>query len=307
MAVSIKKNATGSTGSLDRMKRQEERLAWLFVLPVALGIIIFQLYPTIFSLYISLTRWSLITAPKWVGLSNYVTLFTDDRHFWQTVRNTLIYTAGTVLPTIALSIFFALLLNQKIKGRFIFRAIYFVPVVAPTVAVALLWGWLYEPTFGLINYMLAQVGIEGPAWMGSSKWALTAVIIMSIWQGLGQSIIIFLAGLQGISADYYEAAAIDGANNWQRFLRITLPLLSPTTFFVLVLSCIGALQVFGQVYVLSGPADSTNTLVLYLYSLAFRQSEMGLASALAYCVFIVIMILTAINFRLQNRWVFYED
>lgn len=304
MALSLRKE---KQTSLNQTRRQEERLAWLFVAPTVLGIIIFQLYPTLFSLYISLTRWSLVTAPKWVGLDNYVTLFTNDRHFYQAISNTLIYTAGTVLPTIVIAIGFALLLNQKIKGRFFFRAIYFIPVVAPTVAVALLWGWLYEPTFGLINYLLGQIGIEGPAWLGSSKWALTAVIIMSIWQGLGQAIIIFLAGLQGISNDYYEAAAIDGANAWQKFLRITLPLLSPTTFFVLVLSCIGALQVFGQVYVLTGPAGSTNTLVLYLYNLAFRQSEMGLASALAYCVFIVIMALTALNFALQRKWVFYED
>jgi multiple sugar transport system permease protein len=177
------------------------------------------------------------------------------------------------------------------------------------VALALLWGWLYEPNFGIINSVLRTIGIKGPSWLGTTTWALRSVIIMAIWAGLGFQIVIFLAGLQGISQEYYEAAAIDGANAWQKFRRITLPLLSPVTFFVLVTGIIGTFQDFALVWVLTqgGPANSTQLIVMYLYGLAFRLQRMGLASAVAYSVFVVIVGLTILNFVLSKRWVFYEE
>jgi multiple sugar transport system permease protein len=291
------------------MRRREERMAWLFITPVVLGILIFQVYPTLFSLYASFTSWNLITPPRWIGPDNYINLLTTDRFFFKTLWNTTRYTLGVVLPSMAIALFFASLLNQKIRLRYTYRAIYFVPVVAPTVALALLWGWLYEPNFGIINSVLRTIGIKGPSWLGTTTWALRSVIIMAIWAGLGFQIVIFLAGLQGISQEYYEAASIDGANAWQKFRSITLPLLSPVTFFVLVTGIIGTFQDFALVYVLTqgGPANSTQLIVMYLYGLAFRLQRMGLASAVAYSVFVVIVGLTILNFILSKRWVFYEE
>jgi multiple sugar transport system permease protein len=291
------------------MRRREERMGWLFIAPVVLGMLIFQVYPTLFSLYASFTSWNLITPPRWVGIENYVDLVTTDRFFFKTLWNTTRYTLGVVLPSMAIALLFASLLNQKIRFKYTYRAIYFVPVVAPTVALALLWGWLYEPNFGIINSVLRTIGIKGPSWLGTTTWALRSVIIMAIWAGLGFQIVIFLAGLQGISQEYYEAAAIDGANAWQKFRRITLPLLSPVTFFVLVTGIIGTFQDFALVWVLTqgGPANSTQLIVMYLYGLAFRLQRMGLASAVAYSVFVVIVGLTILNFVLSKRWVFYEE
>jgi multiple sugar transport system permease protein len=297
------------SGSLKSMRRREERMAWLFITPVVLGILIFQVYPTLFSLYASFTSWNLITPPRWVGLENYIDLLTTDRFFIKSLWNTIRYTLGVVLPSMAISLFFASLLNQNIRLKHTYRAIYFVPVVAPTVALALLWGWLYEPNFGIINAALDMVGIKGPSWLGTTTWALRSVIIMAIWAGIGFQIVIFLAGLQGISQEYYEAAAIDGANAWQKFARITMPLLSPVTFFVLVTGIIGTFQDFSLVWVLTqgGPAGATQLIVMYLYGLAFRLQKMGLASAVAYSVFLVIVGLTIVNFTISKKWVFYEE
>jgi multiple sugar transport system permease protein len=295
--------------TLHRLRRHEERLAWLFVAPVGLGILIFQAYPVLFSLYASLTKWNLISAPRWAGLQNYVELFTEDRYFFKILGNTGTYALGTVLPGIALGIGFALLLNQDIAGRFVYRAIYFIPVVAPTVALGLLWQWIYEPNFGILNSVLKVFGIQGPSWLGSTQWAMRSMVVFAVWQGLGFSIVIFLSGLQSISPDYHEAAAIDGANALQRLLYITLPLLSPVTFFMLVTNVIGALQVFDVPYILTrgGPANATQTAVMYLYGHAFRNQHMGYASAIAYILFVAIVILTILNFALGRRWVFYEE
>ncbi len=238
--------------TFSQRQRYEERLGWLFVLPVILGIGIFQVYPTLFSLYASLTQWNLLTPPRWVGMRNYVELFTTDRFFFQTMTNTGVYTLGVVVPAMILALIFAILLNQDIKGKYIYRAIYFIPVIAPAVAVALLWAWLYEPNFGIINSALRVIGIEGPAWLGNTKWAMRAVIIQSIWAGLGFNIVIFLSGLQSISREYYEAAAIDGAGFWRQFFFITLPLLSPVTFFILVTGVIGSFQDFSVPFIMTG-------------------------------------------------------
>jgi multiple sugar transport system permease protein len=294
---------------LSGQQRQEERLGWLFVTPLALGICLFQFYPVLFSLYVSFTQWNLLNPPRWVGTRNYVELFTTDRFFFKTLTNTGTYTLGVVLPAIALSLFFAMLLNQDITGKHLYRAIYFVPVVAPAVAIALLWQWLYEPNFGIINSILRFLGIQGPGWLGSTKLALTAIIIEAIWAGLGFNIVLFLAGLQSISKEYYEAAAIDGANSLQRFFFITMPLLSPVTFFVLVTGMIGTFQDFTVPFVMTGggPANATQLVVMYLYGLAFRLQNMGTASAVAYAVFIVIVVLTFLNFAVGRKWVFYEE
>jgi multiple sugar transport system permease protein len=294
--------------TLTGMRKREELTAWLFITPVVLGILIFQLYPTLFSFYISFTRWNLLSPPKWIGLANYVELFTTDRFFLNTMSNTATYALGTVFIGLALGLIFAVLLNQELRGKYIYRAIYFVPVVAPTVAVALLWQLLYDPNFGVFNSLLRMVGIHGPNWLGNTTWAMRSIIFEAIWAGLGFTILIFLAGLQGISTEYYEAAEIDGANAVQKFYYITMPLLSPTTFFLLVTGVIGAFQVFDIPFVMTqgGPANATQMVIMYLYNNAFTIQKMGLAAAVAFIVFIVIIGLTVINFRLSKRWVFYE-
>jgi multiple sugar transport system permease protein len=294
--------------TLTGMRRLEEMTAWLFITPVALGVLIFQLYPTLFSLYISFTRWNLLSPAKWIGFRNYIDLFTTDRFFARASTNTAWYGLGTVFAGIVLGLLFAVLLNQGIRYKYIYRAIYFIPVVAPTVAVALLWAWLYDSQFGIINGLLRYIGIQGPNWLGSTQWALPSIIIQAIWAGLGFNIIIFLAGLQGISQEYYEAAEIDGANGIQKFFTITLPLLSPTTFFVLVTGVIGAFQVFDVPFIMTkgGPANATQTVVMLVYNNAFTIQKMGLAASISYVIFVVILILTFVNFRVSKKWVFYE-
>jgi multiple sugar transport system permease protein len=294
--------------TLKSMRIQEQMTARLFIAPIVIGIILFQLYPTLFSLFISFTRWNLLSPPKWIGLTNYVDLFTTDLHFKNVMSNTATYSAWNVFSGLALGMFFAVLLNQNIRWKNIYRAIYFVPVVAPTVAVALLWQILYDPNFGVFNGILRIFGIQGPNWLGTTTWAMRSIIFESIWAGLGFNVLIFLGGLQGISKEYYEAAEIDGANGIEKFFYITMPLLSPTTFFVLVTGIIGAFQTFDIPFVMTrgGPANATQMVVMYLYNNAFAYQKMGLASALAFIVFIVIILLTALNFRLSKKWVYYE-
>jgi multiple sugar transport system permease protein len=301
-------NMPDKKASLTGMRRREELTAWLFISPIVLGILIFQFYPTLFSFYISFNQWNLLSPPKWIGLNNYVELFTIDRFFKNTMINTATYALATVFAGLALGLIFAVLLNQDIRGKYLYRAIYFVPVIAPTVAVALLWQVLYDPNFGVFNGLLRMVGIHGPNWLGNTTWAMRSIIFEAIWAGLGFTILIFLAGLQGISQEYYEAAEIDGANAVQKFFFITMPLLSPTTFFLLVTGVIGSFQVFDIPFVMTGggPANSTQMVVMYLYNNAFVIQKMGLAAAVAFIVFVVIIILTFLNFRISKRWVFYE-
>jgi multiple sugar transport system permease protein len=206
-------------------------------------------------------------------------------------------------------LFIAVLLNQDIAGKTFFRAILFIPVIIPTASAALAWQWMYATTGGIFNQLLQMVGLAPVPWLSNTHYAIWSVIIEAIWASLGLNVVIFLAGLQNIDAEYYEAAEIDGAGAWLKFRYVTLPLLSPTTFFVLVIGVIGTIQAFDVPYVMTGggPANSTQMIVMYLYTNAFRLQRMGLASAIGYMVFIIILILTFINFRFEKRWVFYEE
>jgi multiple sugar transport system permease protein len=208
----------------------------------------------------------------------------------------------------ALALAVALVLNQQLRMVSFYRAVYFLPVVSSTVAASLVWAWLYSPNFGPINYFLGLLGIEGPPWLGSTTWAMPAVIIMSVWKGFGTNMLIFLAGLQGIPQELQEAAMIDGANRWQRLWRVTWPLLTPTTFFVFVISCIVSFQVFEQVYVMTegGPAYATSVLGLFIYLNAFRYNNMGYAAAAAYVLFALILAVTLAQLKFQERWTYYE-
>lgn len=286
--------------------RKETARGYLFLLPALGGILVFILGPVVAAIALSFTKWDLLTPAKFIGLSNYQELIQDPM-FRKVMLNTLIFTGASVPLSLILSLGLALALNQKIKGIVIFRTIYFLPVVSSMVAVSLVWRWLYNPNYGLLNYFLNLLHLPSINWLFSTTWAMPAVILMSVWKSLGYNMVIFLAGLQGIPQMYYESAKIDGAGKFQAFKNITLPLLSPTTFFVLVISIISSFQVFDQIFVMTsgGPAHATEVIIYYIYHNAFQIFRMGYASALAFCLFIIIFALTLLQIRLSKRWVFY--
>lgn len=288
-------------------KVREALLAYLFLVPTLLGLLFFTLGPVIAGFLISFTNWNIFLPPQWVGLDNYQILFTQELPR-KVFSNTLYYTLINVPLNMTVALGMALLLNLRLRGVSFYRAIYFLPVVTSTVAASLIWSWLYSPNFGPINYFLAAIGIDGPPWLASTTWAMPAVILMSVWKGFGTNMLIFLAGLQGIPQEVLEAAMIDGATRWQRFWRVTWPLLTPTTFFVLVISCIASFQVFEQVFVMTegGPAYATTVLGLFIYLNAFRYNNMGYAAAVAYILFALILAITLVQLKLQGRWTHYE-
>lgn len=287
--------------------RAEARWAALFLAPSLLGFLVFTLLPVGASLGLSFVKWNLVAPPQWIGFDNYNRAIHDPM-FWRVLRNTAYYTLGTVPTAMALSLALALALNQKMRGVTLFRGLYYLPVVAPMVAVAMVWRWLYNTDFGVINYLLSKVGVPIIPWLTSVQWAMPAVILMSVWKGLGYGMVLYLAGLQGIPQHLYDAAAVDGANAPQRFRYVTLPMLSTTTFFVLVTSVISSFQVFGQVYIMTrgGPANATSTIVYYIYQNGFESFRMGYASALSWLLFAVVFIFTLIQFRAQREKVYYE-
>jgi len=296
-----------SSPTLQRRKVSEALLAYLFLLPTLFGLLFFSLGPVIAGFLISFTNWNIFLPPQWVGLDNYQTLLTQDLPR-KVFSNTLYYTLVNVPLNMTVALGMALLLNLRLRGVSFYRAVYFLPVVSSTVAASLIWTWLYSPNFGPINYFLGEIGIKGPPWLASTTWAMPAVIIMSVWKGFGTNMLIFLAGLQGIPQELIEASMIDGANRWQRFWRITWPLLTPTTFFVLVISCIASFQVFEQVFVMTegGPAYATSVMGLFIYLNAFRYNNMGYAAAAAYILFALILAITLAQLKLQRRWTHYE-
>ena len=295
-------------GSLSLMARREERAAWLFLIPSLVLFTVFTALPVIAAFLISFAHWDLFNAPRLAFFDNYIALW-NDPIFRQVLGNTGYYVVLAVPLQMLLGLLCALGLNRGVPGQAFFRVIYFLPVVTSTVAAGLVWAWLFNSNFGLINMGLSLLGVNDlPKWLISSKWAMPAVIAVSVWQGLGYSMVLFLAGLQNIRRDLYEAAALDGATGWSRFWHITLPLLSPMTFFVLIISIIGSFQVFELVYVMTkaGPSNATNTLVFFIYQNGFMFYQMGIASAGAMVLFLIVLVLTLVQYRLQNRWVHYD-
>ena len=284
----------------------EARDGYLFILPWILGFIIFTAGPMLASLYISFTRWEIVTPSVWVGGAQYVKLFNDDR-FWLSLYNTSYY----VFIGVPLHLFFALLaalaVNMNLRGIHFFRTAYYVPSLTPVVANSILWVWIFHPEWGLANAFLEWIGLEGLYWLQDPRLAKPALIVMSFWS-IGGQMVILLAGLKGIPMELYEAAAIDGANWWSRFWRITLPLLTPALFFNLIIAIIGAFQVFTQAYIMTegGPNYSTLFYLLYLFRAAFENFRMGYASAMAWVLFIIVLVFTILQFMLSDRWVFYE-
>jgi multiple sugar transport system permease protein len=288
--------------------RQREAIAfYLCILPWVLGFIFFYLGPMLASFYFGLTRWDLLTPPRFIGLDNYTRIFTRDPLFWKSLKITFIYTMVFVPLDLIGGLVIALLVNQKIKGIGVFRTIYFMPSVLAGVAYVVMWMWMFNPRAGLINTLLSFVGVQGPRWLQDPQWALPALIIMSLW-GIGRSMVIYLAGLKDIPRPLYEAAKIDGANPWQEFWRITLPLLTPSILFNLIFGIIMTFQSFTNVFVATngGPLNSTLFYVLYLYRKAFEHLAMGYASAMAWILFLIVLALTVLILRTSGRWVFYR-
>lgn len=286
--------------------RQRETFAfYLSIGPWLLGFALFIAGPMLVSLLISFTDWDLLSAPRWVGLDNYRKMV-DDRRFWQALRVTTLYTLFYVPSDLIGGLLLAMLVHPHLAGRRIFRTIFYLPTVLSGVAFVVVWLWMLNPTSGLVNTLLAQVGIQGPRWLMDPQWALASLLLMSFW-GWGRTMVIFLAGLQSIPGEYYEAAAMDGASGLRQFAAITLPLLTPTLFFNLILSIIGTFQTFTSAFVATdgGPLDATLFYVLYLYKQAFELRHMGYASAMAWVLFAIVLVFTVTVFRSQRRWVFY--
>jgi multiple sugar transport system permease protein len=290
-----------------RLRRYEALHAYVFMTPAILGLLLFTLGPVVASLLMSFTDYDLLTDPAWVGMQNYGELFSDSL-FWQSLRVTAIYSVVSVPAGLALGLALAVLLNHKMRGVMFFRSVYYLPTVISGVGVAMLWRWLFNSEFGIINVLLGSVGIRGPAWLTDERWALSALIIASLWS-VGGTTLIFLAGLQGISQELYEAAEIDGAGRWRQFRNITLPLISHVTFFNLVLGVIGALQVFTDAFVMTrgGPNHATYFLAVYLYQNAFQYLKFGYAAAVAWVMFMIVLVLTLLVFRSSPLWVYYEN
>lgn len=284
------------------------RAAWIlfFLLPSAVPLLAFTIGPMVGAAWISLHEWNLLSPMEWVGLDNYAELL-EDPATRRTFGNTLLYIVGYLPLVYVGGLGLALALNTRLKGRSLLRGIYFLPVVSSWIVVALVWRWLLNPSVGVVNWALAQVGIDGPGWWTDPAWAMPSIILASAWKDLGFVMIILLAGLQAIPTDVLDAARVDGAGWWRRLWSIVLPLLSPSTFFVLVISLINGFQVFDQVYAMTGggPDDSTEVVVLRVHALAFRYGEAGSAAALSWLLFLVILAVTVIQVRGQRRWVTY--
>lgn len=289
------------------MRRQEAMIGYLFAMPWLIGFMVFTLYPVVSSLYYSFTSYNLAKPPVWIGLTNYKILFTSDKLIPTAAYNTLYYAVFSVPLTMIMGILVALLMNQKVRGINLIRTIYYMPNVVSVVAVSLLWQWIFQSNYGLLNNALKLFGIRGPNWLTDVNWSKPSLIIMNCWNA-GSSMVIYLAGLQGIPRTYYEAADIDGARVFRKFFSITLPLLSPSIFFNLIMGIIGAMQVFSQALIMTngGPNNSTTFYVLALYKKAFSDSRMGYASAMAWMLLIATLILTLIVFRFVGKKVYYE-
>lgn len=290
--------------------KSETRWAWFFLAPCLLGLLVFTYIPIMASLGLSFSYWNLLGIPKFVGLENYATVLNDPL-FWKSFATTWTFVIISGFLEVAVALLLAVWLNRAIRGQSFFRTAYFLPFITPMVSVALVWGWLYDPTYGLINWLLQQAHlIDKPIpWLYDPKTALWAVMILRVWKDIGYNIVIFLAGLQTVSPSLYESANLDGANSWQIFWRVTLPMITPTLFFIGIMTLINGFQSFDSVYLLTqgGPEHSTELLVYWMFKNAFEFYKIGPASAIAYILFVVILLLTLGQWQLRKRWVMYED
>lgn len=281
--------------------KEQQKMAYRFIALPVLLLLCFILIPIVLALIVSFTDYDVINTPEFLGIANYTKML-NDPYFWVATKNTFLYTLIYVPMGLVVSLGTASLLNMKKKGTKLFRVFFYVPVLCSAVATSTIWFWLLNPTSGLINKLIAIFGIQGPAWLYDSKWAMFAIVVMSVWMTFGSNMIIFLAGLQGIPDVLYEAAKVEGANKWQTFRYVTLPSLTKTTFLVTTMLIITAFQVFDQAYILTkgGPGNSTITLVYYIYNNGFGNLKMGYASAISFFLFIIILIFSLLNMKLNN-------
>jgi multiple sugar transport system permease protein len=298
---------TLATTQWTKQTRRALVLGLLFISPWLVNLVGLTFYPFFASLYYSFTYYNVFQPPNFIGLDNYRVLFFEDKLFWISLYNTAYFTIFSIGGGTLLAIIIAMMLNISVQFRPIYRTIYYLPSVTPTVSNAVLWLWLFNPLYGPVNIVLKALNISPPSWFGDPAWAKPALIIMSFW-GLGQAIIIYLASLQDVPRELMEAAELDGANWWRRTWRVTLPLISPVIFFNVITGLIGAFQYFTEAYVMTegGPGDATLFYGLYLYNSAFRYFKMGYASALAWILFLVIMTITLLTFRVSRRHVYYS-
>jgi len=301
------KIAPRSTPNRHNLRRVEARWGVLMALPAILGFVLWHSGPMLASLVISFTNWPVVSAPKWTGIENYVTLLRKDPLFWKSLYVTGYYTFLSVPLVIVTALLVAQLLNQKVRGLAIFRTIFYLPTVVPAVASSILWLWLFNPDFGLFNSFLDLFGHPGFLWIYDERQVIPSLALMSVW-GMGNTMVIFLAGLQGVPTQYYEAAEIDGATAFRKWLHITVPMMSPIIFFNLVMGIIGTFQVFSQAYVMTegGPNNASLFMVYYLFLQAFDYGRMGYASAIAWILFMIVIVFTIIVFRTSPYWVYYE-
>jgi multiple sugar transport system permease protein len=296
------------------MTRADAFWGYAMIAPGLIGLLIFYIWPMLQTFYFSFTEWGPFVDAEWTGLANYRELFSGPE-FLMALRNTLVYTVLSVAITEAIALVLAVLLNQKLRGMSVYRTLYFIPVVTMPVAIGLVWRWLYNSDYGVINYLLSLVGIEGANWLSDPDLALYAIVVVGVWSGIGYALVLFLGGLQTIPAEYYDAASVDGAGTLVKFFRITLPLLSPMVFFVTVISLINSLQVFDLIFVMissgrgastSPVIDQTQSLVYLFYKNTFVINEQGQGAAVVLTLFIIIVLITLVQFRLQRKWVHYE-
>ncbi|MBA7500586.1 MAG: ABC transporter permease subunit [Clostridia bacterium] len=278
---------------------------YLFISPWLVGFSVFSLYAIGSAIYYSFCKYSVFKPPQWIGLVNYRTIFTDDPLFSKSLYNTAYYSILAILLGITVAFLLAILLNQKVRGLSVFRAIFYIPSITPIVASSVLWLWVLNQ-YGLLNIFLNYLGIKGPAWLTNPAWSKFSLVLMSVWAS-GGTMIIFLAGLQGVPQQLYEAAELDGAGIWHKFRHVTIPIMTPVIFFNLIMGIIGSFQVFVQAFIMTegGPADSTLFYVLYLYHNAFSYYKMGYAAALAIILFVIILSLSLIIFSTSKKWVHY--
>ncbi|HET6511113.1 MAG TPA: sugar ABC transporter permease [Candidatus Kapabacteria bacterium] len=285
-----------------RKRLSRSIIPYLYLAPVLIGLSVFTIGPILSSFFLSFTDYELGLKATWIGAENYAKLG-ESEVFLQSVKNTLLYVVLYVPLAVAFSFTLAMLVNGKLRARAFFRTVFFLPVVTSMVAAALIWGWLYHPDVGLLNYVLSSLGIVGPRWLEDPDTALSALVIVGVWKNAGYNMLIFLAGLSGISNEVIEAARLEGASVWQRTRHVIVPMLLPVIFFVTVITTISAFQIFEQTYVLTkgGPANSTLTLSYYIWQMAFQFFDMGLASAMAYVLFAILAVLTVVQFQVRKR------
>lgn len=307
MEATLKSTPALTKKKKSTLTRREAITAYLLISPWIVGFIVFTLGPMVASLIFSFTDYSIIKPAKFVGLQNYATMLFNDYRFWHSLKVTLTFAVFAIPLGLVFGLLLALLLNTKVPGIAVWRTVYYTPSVVSGVAVAILWAYLFNPQYGVFNWLLSLVGIKGPGWLSSPQWALPALIIMSLW-GVGGGMIIYLAGLQGIPTALYEAAEVDGANSIQKFFNITLPMITPVLFYNLIIGIIGTFQYFTNAYVMTagGPVEATLFYNLNLYNNAFRYQAMGYASALAWALFVIVLVLTMLVFRSSSMWVYYE-